>query len=686
MNEIEVDAKHITLRIRDPNDWIIAERLTGSALAVGPGVFTYATGALNLQRIYSVFSGPKRPVLKGSSFFMDRERVKMAEYQLALERVDRINSVERLPLEPNGLFVPYAHQTRIVGVLKQNPYPPIAADCGLGKTGSSARAIEQMLEIGDIAKGKTLISAPLSILGTSWMDDIKKFTRLKACVLREKRSNKNLLHGDEVVLMRYGPKTGDMVTVKTRRKMFYRHLETGRVVDHMDTLLRAEGPWEKFSAKCKVGINLNGEETPIGEVLGKRTSKEETKKNSIRELLADSSYDLYLINHDGVKLYKDILKEHRFAWVIVDESTEIKSPASKVHKAHVEISWLAKRRSILTGTPNPNGFLDLWGQFYFLDRGLTLEATMRDYLAEYFRPVSVGNFMVPDGRGGTKGAVKWVIRSLTDRDRLIARVRRAGIFLKQRDCIDLPPRTDMRREVSMTDEQERAYLEMERELMTEFLDGKTAERIRAEAVNVLAKMMKLRQITSGFMAGSDGGLGSFKTNPKLEDLDLFLNELGDNKLVVACQFREEIRTLLERYKDLGITSIDGSVKLEDRDARIRDFQNTEKYRAIVLQPAAAGHGITLTASSYLFFLSLDYNFEYYYQVAKRIERIGQKNNIFVIHSLATLADGGETIDHDLMDVLAEKNKDRDLLFDNRETPNVVAAIADRMIKRINSRV
>jgi hypothetical protein len=86
---------------------------------------------------------------------------------------------------------------------------------------------------------------------------------------------------------------------------------------------------------------------------------------------------------------------------------------------------------------------------------------MKDYLKEYFSPIKIGHF-------GGKDAIKYLLRSERDRDRLIARVRRAGIFLKQRDCIDLPPRTDMRRVVHLTGEQERAYIEMENELATTF--------------------------------------------------------------------------------------------------------------------------------------------------------------------------------------------------------------------------
>src|ERR1019366_2691873 len=136
-----------------------------------------------------------------------------------------------------------------------------------------------------------------------------------------------------------------------------------------------------------------------------------------------------------------------------------------------------------------------------------------DYLKEYFSPVKIGHF-------NGKDAIEYVLRSENDKKRLVARVIRAGIFLKQRDCIDLPPLTDMRRVVRLTGEQERAYIEMEEELATTFSDHSTKVDIRAEAVNALAKMMKLRQITSGYLPSSDGDrvIGKFESNPKIDDL------------------------------------------------------------------------------------------------------------------------------------------------------------------------
>lgn len=557
----------------------------------------------------------------------------------------------------------------------------LVKNCGTGKTGSGARAVELAIEKGDVVRGKILISAPLSILETSWVDDIKKFTNLKVGVLWFEGGNKDILGTEEVEIHNFGEKPLNTVAVKTKTTTFHKNDLSGSIVAKLTTLEKASpGKWIKFKAKVKVAYDLGGTEAMFGPVMGRTAQKEETKKLKMRAMLADPQYDVFVINHDGVKHFEDILAEHQFAWVIIDESTKIKNSRSAVFSSHVEISKKSKRRNILTGTPNPNGFTDLWAQYYFLDRGLTLGSSFRDFLSEYFTPIKVGHF-------GGKDAFKWVFRSEADKQRLIARVRRTSILLKQRDCVDLPPRTDLTRVVRMTGEQERAYLEMEEQLVTEFTDTKTNQNIRAEAVNILSKMMKLRQITSGYLPGEgEGIIGKFATNPKLDDLDALIEDFGENKFVVACQFKEEIRTVLERYEKLGMKAIYGDVAVKDRNESVRDFQTTDNIQGIVLQPAAAAHGLTLTKSGYLIFLSLSHNFEYYFQTAKRIERIGQTNPICVIHILAALSDGSPTIDHDLVDVLGIKARDHASLFDAKiDLGEAVHVLTERMIERSKNR-
>jgi SNF2 family DNA or RNA helicase len=244
------------------------------------------------------------------------------------------------------------------------------------------------------------------------------------------------------------------------------------------------------------------------------------------------------------------------------------------------------------------------------------------------------------------------------------------------------------REVQMTVEQSRVYQKMENELVAELEDRRTGENLTVEAVNTLAKLMKLRQITSGFVGHSEGmaAVETLDDNPKFSELDEFIDELQGEKLVIACQFKEEIQALLSRYKDLGIAAIYGDESVQRRAENIQRFQTTDDLQIMVLQPQAAAHGITLTKAHYFVFLSLDYNFEYYYQTGKRIERLGQKNPMFVYHFLAQTNGGGQTIDHDLMEVLRGKSQDRDVLFNSAaDIVEIADTLRQRLIQRANQK-
>lgn len=672
MNQIAFKFGKIVLSLGDPRDWAFAKTLSGKVEDTAPGVFELSLSTQNMQRIVKQFSGEKKPKVIGGQRFLDELKGKLNIYKQSKEKVQEVLSKERYPVEPNGRFIPYAHQTKIIGTVLSNDFAPIFADCGLGKTGALGRAIEILADSRRMGKTwKVLVSAPLSILHTSWQDDLHRFTSLRTALLWTPVQNKALLGEEKTELGDYGPRPEGVITTKNKTGTLYKNSFHGSVVEHPSVL--DGGGWVKHRATWKVGVDINGNVFPFGKIAGRTVSTEATRENYIREQLERTDVDVYLINHDGVRIYEAILKEHGFDWLIVDESTKIKSPKSKVFRAHVGISWNSKRRNILSGTPNPNGFLDLWSQFYFLDRGLTLEPCMKDFLFEYFKPVKIGFYKTP---GGKKDAVDYVIKGEKERDALVSRVRSTGIYLEQRDCIDLPPRIDTKRIVYMTAEQEDAYVRMAKDLVTEIKD------IKVDAVNVLSKIMKLRQITSGFILGKDGKAAHIENNPKWEDLDEYIEELGDKKVVIACQFKEEISHLNERYKSKGVATIYGDVPVSDRARIIRDFQQEGRVpRIIILQPAAAAHGITLTAASHLVFVSLDYNFEYYYQTAKRIERLGQKNSIFIAHLLARFRDGEPTIDEELLEVLKDKSEDRNALF----SESVLKGIAHKFIKQIEDK-
>ncbi len=548
-------------------------------------------------------------------------------------------------------------------------------NCGTGKTGSTLRAVELEIANKRISSGKVLVSAPLSILETSWMDDAMKFTDLRVALLWTKKSNKTIL-GEKSVYRDYGPKPEGALSSKSKKRNTFIHNFNGMSQSRLTTL---DDPkeWTKYEFTTKYAIMPDGSELPFGPEFIRTTAKESTRENFIVEQLLRDDVDVYFINHDGVRIYEDLLKKHKFEWVIVDESTKIKSASSQVFKSHVDISWHAKRRTILTGTPNPNGFEDLWAQYYFLDRGLTLHTSYKDFLADYFKPINVGFF---NGRDATK----WVPKSEEDVQRLVTHVKTGAIFLDQRDCVDLPERVDLSREVAMTEEQSKAYLEMEKELVATLQDSNNITHT-AEAVNRLSQIMKLRQITSGFVVTdtSTGFTVRFPENPKWNELDELVDELGDKKLVVVCEFKEEIEALKERLAKFGgVGAVYGDESLADRTDYIRSFQTTDAIRFMILQPQAAAHGITLTKSPYMAFMSYSYNFEHYYQVGKRIERIGQKERMIMSHFLARTACGQETIDHDLRSILTDKSRDRDRLFKDKQG---VIDFANTLTQRVVAR-
>jgi SNF2 family DNA or RNA helicase len=653
-NELHFTEDTVRLVVPNAADWDVAKRLGGERSNPSPGIFEYVLSTQSMKRIYEYFPGEKRPVVKSGQQHLDLLQNNLKLYKERREAVKRILAKNDYPVPPNGKFVPYQHQRVGIGVFLSNPYAYGGLDCGTGKTGLSLRAMELVLDKGEITRGKILVSAPLSVMETSWVDDARKFTNLRVAVLWTPMSNKKILSAERKMLKHFGEKSELVVASETKKATVWQNIHTKEIrTEKPNALSGPKDHWLRYHASWKIGHTLEGCVIPYGPMVGRTVSVEETRKGYVADQLKRTDVDVFIINHDGVRIYEEILTDSGLEWTLVDEGTKIKNSSSSITQAHINISARCKRRNVLSGTPNPNGYEDLWSQFYFLDRGLTLEPSKKDFLSDFF--------YTEVKRYGGIPIAKHFIKS-SELPRLVERVKSVGIFLDQRDCIDLPPRTDMDRVVFMTEEQEEAYIAMAKDLVARLRDKVTGKEVQSEAVNILAQICRLRQITSGFLSNRDDELVALSENPKYENIDGLLDELGDKKLLVVCQFTEEIRALTERYKDIGSAAIFGDVKKEDRDEAIRAFQEDPSKRVIMIHPAAAAHGITLTKAAYVMHQSLSYNFDHYYQSIKRVERIGQKNPMFVYRNVARFRNGKSTIDGVLVDVLRRKNDIRNSLF------------------------
>jgi hypothetical protein len=241
-----------------------------------------------------------------------------------------------------------------------------------------------------------------------------------------------------------------------------------------------------------------------------------------------------------------------------------------------------------------------------------------------------------------------------------------------------------------------------------------------EASIALVKMLRLRQITSGFakagvkddLAG-EMNLGAsvddsvpckiteFPENPKMEALESLINEIGDNKMVIITNYQYEIDMICKKFSIYNPMFIDGRTKGKDRPDIIKRFQEDPSYQIIVLHPAAAGHGITLTAARYMTFFSMTNNYEHEYQSAKRIERYGQRHKMTMYYMQARLNPTSlgldndsnynesalETVDHALYRLIRSKEDIQTALIDKRPVQDFDFAMAatneifDQIVRR-----
>lgn len=381
------------------------------------------------------------------------------------------------------------------------------------------------------------------------------------------------------------------------------------------------------------------------------------RKDIIRQRLSEQ-HDLYIINHDGVRLFEEELKAKNFEKVVIDESTVLKNFHNKLKakeafgKAVCNVSEYAKWRVIMTGTPMPNTPENLWGQFYFLNRnGFFLDKSFYDFQQEFMEKIDLRPGHARYDRQGRfiplkpRDPSRWMPRKSAS-EALKSFVSNCSFRVRMKDHLkDMPPLTAIVRDIEMSPEQERHYKTMKDELRVVIDD----ERLTVNTK--LTQIMKLRQITGGFVIDQSQETHEIPDNPKLEELDSIIEtEIPEGeKFIIFAQYRYEIETLINRYKHLGVTSVYGGNASNKNLDNIDLFLKDPSIRCIILHPASAAHGITFTNSHFMIFYSIDHSAELNYQAVKRIERNGQKHPMVVWYLLCD-----DSIDKSIYTVIKRK--------------------------------
>jgi SNF2 family DNA or RNA helicase len=228
---------------------------------------------------------------------------------------------------------------------------------------------------------------------------------------------------------------------------------------------------------------------------------------------------------------------------------------------------------------------------------------------------------------------------LTQRVHSIAfRVTKAG-------CLDLPETTDVMRFVALENEAVKLYKDIARDSYAELAKGEVT------VTNILTKLMRLSQLTGGFIRADESSKHQQISRAKLDALEDVIESVQaeGGKIVVIARFLPEIRAISDMLDKCGFaySLITGDVK--DRSAEVEKFQNDPNVTVFVGQIQTAAMGITLTAASTMVFYSLDYSMSNYEQARARIHRVGQKNACTYIHLIAK-----STIDEKVLKALRDK--------------------------------
>jgi len=371
--------------------------------------------------------------------------------------------------------------------------------------------------------------------------------------------------------------------------------------------------------------------------------------------LNGTSPDIVVINYEALisrrnlPVIKRMVAAQPFMCVL-DESSRLKNNKSVTTKVLLELAPFFRHRIVASGTPMPNSELELWGQINFL-RPEYLCKSFYAFRNTYFHLERNGQRMRLSGQYVSREYMREILSSgwryaITgeNRQRLMERIRPLANWVKKADALDLPEKVDEIREVELSPEEWAAYEDMRKYLVAEINGTQVTAQV------ALAKLMKLRQATSGFFYTQDGKVVETGKSSKMRELENAIEELGNQPVIVWVQFHQEVeavqKLLSGKYGAEQVVTLYSETP--DRDESIRRFKAGEA-RYLVAHPKSAGHGLTFTNCSAMVFYSLDYSYETHAQARDRIHRIGQAHSCLYIYLLAN-----DTIDGHLLKVLQKK--------------------------------
>ncbi|WP_406705556.1 SNF2-related protein [Sodalis sp.] len=360
--------------------------------------------------------------------------------------------------------------------------------------------------------------------------------------------------------------------------------------------------------------------------------------------LANSNANVFTTNYDNVLWLVETLRGRwPFGTVIADESTRLKSfrlnSGGKRAAALAKIAHKAVDRWVnLTGTPAPNGLIDLWGQAWFVDQGKELGRTFGSFESRWFRKLQF------PGQPFSK-----LIPLEYAQEQMHEALAKFTLSLNPADWFDIDQPIHNTVNVTLPPKARKQYEEMEQEMFLELED------IGIEAPNAAARTMKCLQLASGAVYTDDSGEWLNLHDEKLKALESIISESGGTPVLVAYHWKHDLERLLKAFPD--------GRHLDANPKTISDW-NAGRIPLLFAHPASAGHGLNLQdGGNVLVFFSHWWGLEQYQQIIERIgptrqAQAGHPRPVFIHHIVAT-----DTVDELVMERRDSKRKVQDILLE-----------------------
>lgn len=377
-----------------------------------------------------------------------------------------------------------------------------------------------------------------------------------------------------------------------------------------------------------------------------RGMKTVTEKRQLEFFIKQEKLQIFTINVDafrGDKAYnfiKRLFTRHRGrVMVIIDESQEIATFDSERSRTIQQFGELVEYKMIMSGTPIPKNLVNEWSQFLFLDEDIIGERYVTSFRREYCH------------MGGFQDSQVVGHKNLEKFNKLVA----PYVFRVTKESeLDLPPKVYTRHVFDMTDEQHKHYENLRRSFMTKLANGQVAT-----VANAAVLVMRLQQISNGYLTDEDGTIHPFAQNPRFDALK-GIDKRIDGKKIVWAHYNRDVDMLADHFDKRCVKYV-GSTSTKEREYAKRAFMDPDSGIDVFLSnPAAGGTGLNLQGEcATAIYYNNSFNAVHRWQSEDRIHRIGTYKTITYIDLVAA-----KSVDYRILANLKKKKDFQELVLDD----------------------